>query len=568
MKSALLALSLVVGITLVTTSCAASSDDTNSSSLLGSPFEDQAAGISLRIPAGCHRARSTGVGDDIGQFGDEKRQWQLKITRITRPHPTFLTTSTDNFGKPVVGLLDQTVAGLRKALSGCIILRQDLTNIRDGSPKQKNNVGMLAVRYSAAGNHYLTQQAIIQAGDRLFYLLALTTPGSEALGDAADNDPIERVAVDTFRQMLDSVRLLDTVRIHQDQVDRLVRTRSLMVNWTSTKLHSILIGEQWLRMVRDGKDVGYSYITEQTAAGVPRPLTLEEVKAGKSDRDLVQPGDGILIGVRARMLDPIQDVAPNEKPKGPVQVDSASWLFVTTDRKLEDWSRVLVVDDGSLGKDGKPTKNQIEEFGSSNSQTIRSFDKDRFPGTKLDPHQPAIKIRDQYTLDVTTVGQSGQAEPVNRDLPGWYLPQAMGQLILRLVPLHAELDFNGQPKPRRYLFATYVPEVREVMHRYIDVGDEQQVNFAGKTIQAIPITDRLGWHGSITTHYLSPTGDYLGSENKESRTLMLPSDGEALMAIWKNANLTRPGAVEKPAHGTASGASERLIGPQPPTPTN
>ena len=138
------------------------------------------------------------------------------------------------------------------------------------------------------------------------------------------------------------------------------------------------------------------------------------------------------------------------------------------------------------------------------------------------------------------MSQSGEGEPVNRDLPGWYLPQAMGQLILRLVPLHAELDFNGQPKPRRYLFATYVPEVREVMHRYIDVGDEQQVNFAGKTIQAIPITDRLGWHGSITTHYMSPTGDYLGSENKDSHTLMLPSDGESLMAIWKNANLTRP----------------------------
>ena len=214
-----------------------------------------------------------------------------------------------------MGLLDQTVAGLKRELSGCIILRQDLTNIRDGNPKQKNNVGMLAVRYSAVGHHYLTQQAIVQASDRLFYLLALTTPGSEALGDAAQNDPIERVAVNTFQQMLDSVRLLDTVRIHQDQVDRLVRTRSLMVNWTSTRLHSILVSEQWLRMVRDGKDVGYSYITEQTAAGVPRPLTLEEVKAGKSDRDLVQPGDGILIGVRTECSTPFRTSLPTKSPR-------------------------------------------------------------------------------------------------------------------------------------------------------------------------------------------------------------------------------------------------------------
>ena len=55
MKSALLALLLVVGITLIASSCAASPADSNPSSLLGSPFEDQAAGISLRIPAGCHR---------------------------------------------------------------------------------------------------------------------------------------------------------------------------------------------------------------------------------------------------------------------------------------------------------------------------------------------------------------------------------------------------------------------------------------------------------------------------------------------------------------------------------
>jgi hypothetical protein len=371
--------------------------------------------------------------------------------------------------------------------------------------------------------------------------------------------------VENFRQMLDSVRLLDTAKLHQDQVERLIRTRSLMVNWTPSRLHNVLVSEEWLRMVRDGRDVGYSYITEQTAAGVPRPLRLEEVKAGKSDRELVQPGDGILIGVRARMLDPVQDVVPNEKPKGPVQVDSASWLFVTPDRKLEDWSRVLVVDDGSVNKEGKPVKSQTEEFGSSNSQTIRSLDKEGLPGTKHDPKQPAIRIREQYTLDVTTVSQSGEGAPVNRELPGWYLPQALGQLAPRLVPLHAEMDVDGTPKPRSYLFATYVPEIREVMHRYIDVGNEQSVTLAGKTIRAVPITDRLGWHGSVTTHYMTPTGTYLGSENKESHILMLPTDAESLMAIWKNANLTRPGAIEKPhgaARGNPSGASDQAFGPQ------
>jgi hypothetical protein len=533
----------------------ANQGEASGADLLGAPFENESAGISLRLPAGCHRTRSTGEGDDIGQFGDEKRQWQLKLTRITRPQPTVLASTVNNFGDTTPGLLDITADSLKRHWPGCTILRQDLTNTRDGNPKLKNNVGMIAVRYSAAGGHYLTQQAIIQSSDRLFYLLALTTPASDLTGDAADNDPIERTPVETFRQMLDSVRLLDTAKLHQDQVDRLIRTRSLMVNWTSARLHAALVDEQWLRIMRDGKDVGYSYITEQTAGGVPRPLRLEEVKAGKSDRDLVQPGDGILIGVRARTLAAPSDASPSDKPKAPVQVDSASWLFVTPDRKLEDWSRILVVDDGSVDKDGKSIKSQTEEFGSSNRQVIRSFDKEGAPGTKLDPHQPAIKIREQYMLDVTTVSQSGQGDPVNQELPPFYLPQALGQLLPQLLPLHPEIGVDGAYKPRSYLFATYVPDTREVMLRYVDVGDERSVTFAGRTLRAIPISDRIGWHGSITTHYMSANGLYLGSENKESHLMMLPTDANDLLTVWKNANLTRPGGVEKPA-GSARGLFE------------
>ena len=62
--------------------------------------------------------------------------------------------------------------------------------------------------------------------------------------------------------------------------------------------------------------------------------------------------------------------------------------------------------------------------------------------------------------------------------------------------------------------------------------------------------DRIGWHGSITTHYLAPDGRYLGSENKESRLLILPTDAQTLLSIWKNPNLTRPGGIERP-HGSS-----------------
>lgn len=505
--------------------------------LLGAPFENQSAGISFRLPAGCQRIASSGAGDDLGQFGDEKRKWMLKVNRVLRSEPTHLVGATDNFGKPVPGLMDQTIQRLKRDLPGCKILRQDLTNIRDGNATQKENVAMIAVRYTGSGAHFLTQQAIIQSDDRLFYLLALTTPGSDSNDQNAPEDPGERFAVETFRQMLDSVRLLDTQAIAQDQLDRLVRTRAVMRSWSTARLHAALMPEQWLRVIRDGRDVGYSYITEQTASGVPRPLKPEELKAGKSDRDLVQPGQGVLVGIRARALTTPPEAGGNEKKRGPVQVDSAAWLWVSPDRRLEDWSRITVVDDGSVDKEGKPLKGHSEEFGNSERQLTRSLDREALPGTVNDPKQPAIKVAEQATLAVTTVSGSGAAEPVTSQPPPWYIPQALGHLLPRLLPLD---------QPKSYLFATYVPDTRAVMHRYVEVGHEQRVTFAGHAVRAVPITDRIGWHGSITTHYMSPGGKYLGSENKDSGLLILPTDAQTLLSIWKNANLTRPGAVEKP----------------------
>lgn len=538
--------------------------------LLGIQFENQAAGLSLRIPAGCHRVRTTGSGDDLGQFADENRKWQLKLNRIIRDDPTSLTTTTNNFGQPIPGLLDSTVLRLKHDLPGCQILRSDVTNISDGSEKLRDNVGMIAVRYAATGGtRFLSQQAIIESTDRLFYLIALTTPCSSNAKTNDSEDPAERTAVETFRQMLDSVHLLDTTKIYQDQADRLWRTKNLMMNWGSAnRLQSVLVDEQWIRILRNGKDIGYSYVTEQTAAGIPRPLKREEVAKGMSDRDLVQPGDGILIGVRARTIDPDADVDPSLKAKGPVQVDSATWMFTTPDRRLEDWSRVIVVDAGNKDKDGKPIKVQTEEFGTSNKTVVHKLDKNGIPGTAIDPHQPPVRIEEQYVLNVTTVSQSGQGEPLDQEVAPWYIPQALSHLLPRLVPLRPEMDSQlGTIKPRTYMFAVYVPELREVMNRYIDVKDEQEVNFAGRKILAVPIEDRLGWQGSLTTHYLTRGGTYLGSENKEAHLVMLPTDAKTLLAIWKNADLTRPGGTERPRNtfqGLPLGSSSEgaSVGPQ------
>jgi hypothetical protein len=85
-----------------------------------------------------------------------------------------------------------------------------------------------------------------------------------------------------------------------------------------------------------------------------------------------------------------------------------------------------------------------------------------------------------------------------------------------------------------------------VMSRYVEVGDEGDFDFAGQKIHAVPVTDRLGWRGSVTTHYMTRDGRYLGSENKDTHTVVIPTDAATLLSIWREANLTQPGDIQRP----------------------
>jgi hypothetical protein len=91
-----------------------------------------------------------------------------------------------------------------------------------------------------------------------------------------------------------------------------------------------------------------------------------------------------------------------------------------------------------------------------------------------------------------------------------------------------------------------VPDEQKVVLRYVDVLPEDEVTLAGEKVRAIPITDRLGYEGSVTTHYLSPDGKYLGSVNEDSKITILPTDAPTLEKLWKDVNLSRPENLEAP----------------------
>jgi hypothetical protein len=473
---------------------------TPGSELLGQRFESRAAGIALRPPLGMKTIRGAVGKAEVVRFIDDERKWVVKVTRVIleMDKPVPLTKWKDDEGRINNGMLEFTTEQFRTDTPGAEILRQDVIDVGDLP------VGMMAARFNFGLETNLTQQAIVgQPSSQLqYYIIAMTCPAPRQ-GDL-ESDPGVRAAVESFNATVRSVQVLDQTAIKEDHVERLFRTRTLFVNWTTDRLKRSIQPEQWLRVIQDGKDIGYTYVVEELGQDIPRK--------GKPDRQ--GPAQGVLIGVRSRMLPPTGG-----------QLDSESWLYCSFDRKNEAWSTIAYIDDP---KEGKSTGGEV---GVSRKREKPVADK---PPEGIG--KPVVSLTEEYRLEVTRLGRNISSEPIIRDLPPYYLPQALGQLLPRLVPLR---------EPKTFLFATYVSDAGQLMYRYVDVGAEKDVALGGKRLRAVPVKDHVGLEGSVTTHFISPEGKYLGSVNEDSKVTILPTDPATLEKLWKNLNLSRPGAVEE-----------------------
>jgi hypothetical protein len=221
-------------------------------------------------------------------------------------------------------------------------------------------------------------------------------------------------------------------------------------------------------------------------------------------------------------------------------------MWVSFDRKHEVWSNVTVLH--TPGADNPKDREQwFTEVGASDIEKDRVFDKEMLPGDfkevdaknkKRKPGEPELvpfREVEKYKLVVRTESRNAVAQPLQRELPPFYLPQALGTMLPRLVPLGS---------PTGYLFASYASDSRQVMLRYIDVGVETTATLDGKKVRAIPVTERLGAEGPPTTHYLTSTGQYLGTLSPEQKLEITPVKREDLLKIWQDAVLTKPAEVK------------------------
>lgn len=465
-------------------------------------FESVEAGISYRIPID---AVETGRSheEQIARYTlDEKAEWVLTVDRFILKDPIPLVQDEKADSVFARGGFLELSASTMPIDDEKSILRVEMIPIA-GQPGAQ-----IVSRFTTVeGDKRIQQRAIIRRADRLYYVISLTSPVS-AFNDL-ENDPAAIRAVDIFTRLIDSVQMLDQTKLRIEQDERLFRTRTLFVNWTRPKITAAIVPERWLRVQQNGKDVGYIYEVAELANDIPRAGR----SSGLADSD--QKALGVRVGLRSRFFN-----ADGSR------LDSESWMWVGFDKKQESFSHTTVV----TRKDESQTYASEVGVTTSSMKTVPIVS--RAPGEIRDSIE--LVRREIYELLVIYQVKNEGRPDYKQELPPYYVPQALAYLMPRLVPLL---------EPKGYLVATYEPNRKSVMTRYVDVLEPQFATFAGKRQPAIAVEERVGLAGQPTTHYFTPAGEYLATTIAATNTTILPTTQAEILAIWKDANLTRPADV-------------------------
>ena len=451
--------------------------------------------VSFRPFAGGKQLDSNDANEKARFFREDKN-WTLIFTRADLPDEAPLKDRTGPNGKTQGGYLNSVVNKLRTDDTGADVLRNEIIDLGD------LRIGVIAAATVDHGRRVLLQQALMEVTPQLYYTLTMIVPIAPGEPKA---DPAAQEAATVFKGILDSIEKVDLSQLKREQDESLVRTRGLWAAWKKDKILGALTPDRYLAFRREGKDVGYAYIVEQPADGLPKPGEVHNpMPADKAP--------GVRVGVRT--------FTAGENGRS---IETESWMYVTFDRQHEAWSNLSVVNDPNA-QSVKDRRMNYSEIGASDIEMKRVFDTDERGRTTA--HEVP-----QYTMNVRHADRNLVAEPLSFKLPPFYLPTALGQMMPRLLPL----DYSTS-----YLFATYNGGNRKLMMRYVDVVPEQAVKIDGKTLRGVGVSERIGMSGSITTHYFTRSGEYLGTVNKDTRVEVVPTDRATLLATWKDANLTEP----------------------------
>src|SRR5690606_25644194 len=201
------------------------------------------AGIELKVPPGARQASED--PNVLELVVDADRNWRFELRRVPLERPMELAPVELPEGGRRTGLLELIARDEQQKTQGDL-LRQDLTPLGDA------DAGIYALRYSMGLTTQLRQVALIRASDTLYYQVSLMSPAPTGpVEELAQNEDVAG-AVEAFNTVINSFRVLDQTALRQDQEERLLRTRTLFVNFTKPRLMEVLKPEQWWRIRRNG----------------------------------------------------------------------------------------------------------------------------------------------------------------------------------------------------------------------------------------------------------------------------------------------------------------------------
>lgn len=462
---------------------------------LGPRFTSRAFAITFRPPAGgVASPRITDNPDQVVKYASAEDQWTLLVLRKYLEKPARLFSIDDpvtraDESKTQPGMADELVRQLRINDSAVQILRNDKINLGP------HDAAMVVSRSVLGRQATLRQQLILQKNDQLYYIFDFATPSTWTPADKEEDDPAERAAVEIFDAVLESTQVLGYEDIQADLDERQFRLRSLLVG-LDRRIRAAAKPEQYFRVLRDGKDIGWTYLTEEVVS-----------RRGE---------EGILTALLYQA-----------EPEAGVKVDVASEMFASFNAttSTEEWVTINVVE-----RNGK--KDHVSEYGSSKRRTGVVRDNDEGQQVGNDPGELARRAN-YYHLNVRQLGKGG-VKPFAQDLPARYVPQAIAGMFPRLVPLREK---------KTYVLAAWVGSAPALVNRFIDVQGEQAVNFAGHK-SAIVVKDRTGLDGDPTLHYFTPDGKYLGHHTATTGVSVVVSDQQTLSRLYPDALIARPHVLD------------------------
>lgn len=453
------------------------------------PFSSVEAGFELTLPDGIRQPSDD--PNTLAVVTNPEDGWQFEVQRLALSTPAELESRKLPEGGRQAGLLELIADDIVRD-TNADVLRQEVTPLGDGE------AGVLAVRYSVGTATQLQQIALIPASDLLYYRLVLTSPAPSGDTEELAGDENVKKAVRAFGDALNTFKRLDQQEIRDDQEQRLFRTRALFVNLTRPTVLHALEDEQWWRIRKEGEDIGWAYVQEHPADGIP------DGRRNDGAADALS-ATGVRVGIRTHLT----------SDSG--TIDRFTWSWAAFDRNEEKF-----LEESVLQRDG-----EIEQEGFVvGSMTGRKVPKKvRVPRSTGAGFDEVMEIVDDRRLEVSvSVGDEPPEEPTVRELPAWYLQQAMTHLFPRLVAPWGQ---------RTYLVAVYDPTRTEVWQQYVDVEGPRNETINGQKQLVMVVTTRMGLSGNPTTHYIS-TGEYrwLGSVNEATGVQIQPVDRQTIQKIW------------------------------------